>query len=263
MNLKKILIDQGLTDKEAVVFITLVELGETHPSAIARRSGLNRSTVYAVLKQLAENGLVSNIKRNNQLYFRTVDLNIFFEDRKEKFEELEHAMPKLKNLKSIYDSSPQITFYEGDDGIIQIMEDTLKTENKEILCWSSVDSAMETVFKHYHPKYVKKKNELGIWIRGLFQYEKSALKFKEGVDSKYREVFLIPKDKFPFENEINIYDNKMSIISHKDKIGVIIENAAIANTQRSIFNFAFEYARLLERDLLTDEDKAYLASYKK
>ncbi|MBT5823520.1 hypothetical protein HOH67_00115, partial [Candidatus Peregrinibacteria bacterium] len=104
----------------------------------------------------------------------------------------------------------------------------------------------------------KKKNKKNIFIRGLFLYEKEGLQFKKLSEKEKREIYLIPKEKFNFENEINIYNDKLSIISYKDKMGVIIQNAAIADTQRSIFNFAFEYAKMLEKDILTDEDRAYL-----
>ncbi len=75
--------------------------------------------------------------------------------------------------------------------------------------------------------------------------------FKKFGEAELREIYLIPKEKFPFRNEINIYDDKVAIISHEDEIGVIIQNKNIADTQRSIFELGFEYAKILERDLLT------------
>ena len=53
-----------------------------------------------------------------------------------------------------------------------------------------------------------------------------------------------------FKNEINIYDDKVAIISHEDQIGVIIQNKNIADTQRSIFELGFEYAKILEKQKL-------------
>lgn len=73
-----------------------------------------------------------------------------------------------------------------------------------------------------------------------------------------REVYLVPKEKFPFENEINIYDDKVAIISHADKVGVIIQNQSIADTQKAIFKLAFEYAQIVESKTLTKEDLLYL-----
>ena len=46
-----------------------------------------------------------------------------------------------------------------------------------------------------------------------------------------------------FSNEINIYDNKVAIISFKDDlIGMIIESSEIADTQRTIFKMVWEFA---------------------
>ena len=53
----------------------------------------------------------------------------------------------------------------------------------------------------------------------------------------------IPENKYKFENEINIYDDKVSIISPKDQMGVIIQNQAIADSQRALFYMAFENAK--------------------
>ncbi|MBT5517005.1 hypothetical protein HOK22_03775, partial [Candidatus Peregrinibacteria bacterium] len=63
--------------------------------------------------------------------------------------------------------------------------------------------------------------------------------WKEREKTELREVLLIPKEKYPFKNEINIYDDKVSIISHEDQTGIIIRNKTMADTQRIIFDFAF------------------------
>ncbi len=73
-----------------------------------------------------------------------------------------------------------------------------------------------------------------------------AIKFKERGKEELREIYIIPKEKFPFYNEINIYDDKVAIISHQDQGGVIIQNQFIADTQRSIFKLGFKYAKIIE-----------------
>ena len=66
------------------------------------------------------------------------------------------------------------------------------------------------------------------------------------IKKNYREIRLVPPSEFSFANEINIYDDKVAIISFgKDKtvLGMIIESAEIADTQRAIFMMAWEFAR--------------------
>ena len=258
MNLIKILTDIGFSKKEADIYIALLELGETAPSIIAKKTDIKRPTVYITLENLKKRGIVSHKKKKNALYYSAINPKVLLEDQNRRVKNLEKTIPKLLTLKDRYNISPQISIFEGEEGVIHVMEDSL-TSTDEILCWSSAGRALkEDYFKEYHSQYVKKKNKKNIFIRGLFLYEKKGLQFKKLSEKEKREIYLIPKEKFNFENEINIYNDKLSIISYKDKMGVIIQNAAIADTQRSIFNFAFEYAKMLEKDILTDEDRAYL-----
>jgi sugar-specific transcriptional regulator TrmB len=237
--------------------MALLKLKEALPSTVAQVSGVKRPTAYIVLERLLKKGFVSRVKRGVLLYYRALSPYVLVDDQYRRYAALEKALPELAMLDKSYTSTPQMTIYEGEEGIIKMMEDTLRTST-EILCWANVSLAVGTILKNYYPSYVETKVKKGIWLRGIFSYDKTALAFKKRGVEELREVYLIPKAKFPFDNEINIYDDKLSITSHKDKVGVIVQNRHIANTQRSIFNFAFEYAKIVEKDVLTEEDKRYL-----
>ena len=56
----------GFTNKEALVYVTVLELGGAFPSRIAEYSGLRRSTVYNVLVTLSVRGLVNEIKKKKK-----------------------------------------------------------------------------------------------------------------------------------------------------------------------------------------------------
>lgn len=257
MELYKTLTDIGLTEKEAKIYLVLLELGEALPSFIAKKAGVKRPTTYLILEQLCEKGLASTIKKSTYEYYQPIHPKVLIEDQEEKLLALQKALPELIDLHSLYSVSPQVSFFQGREGIIHIMEDSLKTKT-ELLCWADVTLATQTLLKDYYPSYIGKKIKRKVWLRGIFSYDKYALDVKRRSKKELREVYLIPKDKFPFKNEINIYDDKVAIISHQDQLGVIIQNQNIADTQKAIFNLGFEYAKILEKDLLTKEDKAFL-----
>ena len=59
----------GLTEKEARVYLTLLETGSSLVSDVAKKSRINRSTSYVLLEALAEKGLVSiSEQKNVRLY---------------------------------------------------------------------------------------------------------------------------------------------------------------------------------------------------
>ena len=249
MDLQNILQNTGLTEKEAKVYLNLLQLKEALPSTIAKRSEVKRPTAYLILDQLVKKGLVSKIKKGPYYYFQPVSPHSLLEDEYNRFKNLEKALPDLLNLHRSFLVKPQVSFFEGKEGLIRIMEDTL-TAKTDLLCWADVSLATGTLLADYYPTYVEKKVKNKIWLRGIFSYDKEALKYKKLGKEQLREVYLIPKEDFPFKNEINIYDDKVAIISHEDQMGVIIQNKNIADTQRSIFKFAFKYAKIAEREIL-------------
>jgi HTH-type transcriptional regulator, sugar sensing transcriptional regulator len=245
MKLQKVLKNIGLSEKESKIYLALLELHEALPSVVARRAGVKRPTAYVVLEQLVKKGLASYFKKGKTLYFRSLNPYALLEDQHSKYTALEKSLPELLSLHEKYSVTPQMSIFEGKKGIIEIMEDTLRTST-ELLCWADVSLATGTFLADYYPSYIEKKVKNKIWLRGIFCHDKRALEFKARGKEELREVYLIPKKKFPFKNEINIYDDKVAIVSHKDKIGVIIQNKDIADTQRAIFKFGFEYAKILE-----------------
>jgi len=59
MELKKALNQIGLEEKEAEVYLAALELGPATIQDIARKSEINRTTVYQMLKNLKSQGLIS------------------------------------------------------------------------------------------------------------------------------------------------------------------------------------------------------------
>lgn len=249
MNLSLTLQNIGLSEKEAKIYLALLQLHEALPSAIARRAEVKRPTAYVILEALQKRGLVSHIKKGKLLYFRAQNPQTLVDHQHDKFLALKHALPELMQLHEKLTATPQMSVFEGKEGLIHIMEDTL-TARTELFCWADVTEAVECL-RDYYPTYIAKKVKRKLWLRGVVCYDKMALRFKKHGDDELREIYLISKEQFPMRNEINIYDDKVAIISHEDRIGVIIQNKNIADTQRSIFKLGFEYAKILELKNLT------------
>jgi len=210
---------------------------------------IKRPTAYLVLDQLVAKGYASKIKKGKYYYFQPVSPHAILENAYQRYKGIEHDLPELLKLHEKYAVKPQVSYFEGKNGIIHVMEDTL-TASGEILCWADAKAATTTILSDYYPRYIKTKVERNIWLRGIFSFDEEAKKLKDRGDEELREIYMIPREDYPFKNEINIYDDKVAIVSHQDQVGIIIQNSYIADTQRSIFNFAFKYAKIAEKELL-------------
>lgn len=59
----------GLSEKEAKVYTTSLELGPDTVQNIAKESGINRATTYVQIGTLKEKGLISEFEKGKKTYF--------------------------------------------------------------------------------------------------------------------------------------------------------------------------------------------------
>lgn len=254
--LVSLLESHGFTDKESKVYLALLHLGEAPASAIARKAGIKRPTAYVALERLEASGIVAHVTRSRGLFFRAVSPHALLDRSHSRHAALQSALPELDALSKTGNPRPQMSVFEGKDGIQGIMEDTLSSRT-EILYWADMTTIVTTVFKDYWKTYVRKRVAKGIRTRGIVCADAIGLEFKRRGRDELRESLLVPKERFPFRNEINIYDDKVAIISHADLTGVIIQNRNMADTQRTIFELGYEHARALDGEITRSLARAH------
>ncbi len=64
-----------------------------------------------------------------------------------------------------------------------------------------------------------------------------------------REVRLVPPDKFGFSPEIYLYDNKMTVMSLREKFGVYIESPEIVGALKKAYELAWEAAGKYDQEI--------------
>jgi sugar-specific transcriptional regulator TrmB len=121
--LENILTKLGLGEKEIIIFKLLLEYGKLSASFICRLSGISRTTVYSVLKELDSKGLIVEDDTRTIAYFslatqselaRILDKETKkLEDKRSVINELQDIMKQ--NSGSKYHTVPKIKFIEDDD----------------------------------------------------------------------------------------------------------------------------------------------------
>lgn len=239
--LQNVLQNIGLNEKEAKVYLSCLELGESPVSKIALRAKLNRVTAYDILEKLIHKGFVNFVTKNKLKYFNPTPPQLIAEEVKRKADELKKNLPELSRLYG-ETKHPRVRYFEGIEGIKAIYTDTL-TAKTEILNYAN-SKEIRDHWQDYDKEYVSVRAAKKIFLRGIAPSDKQGQKVHMEDKKYYREIRLLSGKKFRFGNEINIYDDKVAIISFKEGlIGMIIESAEIANTQRIIFEMAWQFAK--------------------
>lgn len=246
------LLSFGLSTKETSVYISLLELGRATVSRIARKASINRTTGYNILDSLITRGLVSiSGKEPKQEYIaerpELIVEMLHNQLRKTKLdiERAQALLPKLASVRRI-DSRPQIKFYEGIEGLKQVYEDTL-TSTETIRAYANYDD-MHREMGAYFPSYYKRRADKGLFIVGIVPDSPLARQRDSKNKEETRELAIVPADKFSISPDIEIYDNKVMIASWREKLGIIIESAEIADAMKKIFELAWAEAKRLDTE---------------
>lgn len=231
----------GIEEKPARVYLATLEMGGDVASVIARKANIERVNTYYILESLAKQGLVyTGLKGGKRIYVAHTPkkLATIAEAR---LKQIKGLIPELLSFESISGARPKIKFYEGEEGIKEVFNETLELpRGSETLAYASY----QTVYTHleeFVPDFIKRRAAKGITQRVIVEDTPQTRQNLVANDKRdLRETRLVPKDKFPFEvDQINIFGDKMFMASLKDLIAMVIESPTIARTQRAIFELAW------------------------
>ena len=248
--LKAIFISIEFPERQADVYLALLQLGKGTVSEIARKAGINRTTGYDILDNLIEKGLVSiSGKEPKQEYVAESPerLRAFLKKESQKAalrERLaDELIPELRSVHNVY-GKPKVMFYEGTEGMERVYEDTL-TSHETIRAYANVED-MHAALPNYFSRYYKRRADKGIAIRAILPGNISGQERASHDVEEMRETAVVPEDTYFFSPEINIYDDKIMIASWREKLGIIIQSKEIADAMKSIYELAWAEAKRVD-----------------
>ena len=237
----------GMRPLEATVYLTCLKLGQATVGRISQESGIQRTFVYDLLNELQEKGIISCTEIRGVKNFSAISFASFKRLQENKVKKFEAALPELCLLEKSVGDKPKITMYEGREGLIAAQYDTLQCPNTEILAYAAGEGLYYDE-PGFAKNYIKERVANKIKVRAICPDTPSLKPYVLSDREQLRTSRIIPADKFPFTNEIDIYGNKVAIMSYTGELlAVIIESESVAKTQRMIFELAWRGAKDFEK----------------
>lgn len=229
----------GLKEQEAKVYLACLKLGEEGVTEIAREAGIQRTFTYDILEELKKKGLVSVVDTSGKAKFRAISIESFQFLMEEKFDRFKAFLPELKGLEKGV-NRPNVRFFEGLPGIKAVLLDTLnQPEGSEILCFSNAQG-LYTKEKKLEQWYVTERVKIGISMRFIAPDNPETMEYIKQDKKQKRQTRAVPAELFPFSAEVDIYGNKVAIITlGKEMAAVILESEDIAKTFRMFFELSW------------------------
>lgn len=257
LKIEELLKNSGFLEKEVAIYLAILELGRGTVAEISRKAGINRSTGYVTLDNLASKGFVSvSGKEPKQEYVAESPQSLvkYMNEQSDKQKKLASDMtdllPELVSLHKVGDR-PRVRFYEGTAGLEAVYEDTL-TSKEDIYSTSTYEN-MHNILPNYFDSYYARRAKKNIFVH-TFVADTPLAHVRRANDAKeFRDTVLVPADQFPVPTDIEIYDNKVMIASWHEKLGIIIESQEIATTLRSVFKLARKEAERLDKEMVREK----------
>lgn len=228
----------GFSEKKAKVFLALLQLGETNVALIAQKAKLKRTTVYNILPELIDEGLVASTKTKGSKRYFVTDPRIIVKILENKIEDTKSFLPLLTALHSVSAHQPKISLYEGENGARQIYEDTLTIESGDIIYGFIGDMKIIPFPERDLGIYIKERIEKKIRNKVIMAHSLYADFLKKNALQELREVKIftgIENLKAP-SVDFKIYGNKIAIISYRENfLGIVIESRDISQMCKVIF----------------------------
>jgi sugar-specific transcriptional regulator TrmB len=148
--MKNELIKIGLNDNEAEIYLAGLGMRAFTAAAMAQHTKIKRSTTYLALSNLIKLGLVSETFKNKKKLFRVEGpetLKKLTQRLRRKAIEaesiVEQIIPILKNTPGIKAEAPHLAFYEGIEGIKNVLLDISASKRS----WYFFGSSTEMIKK--------------------------------------------------------------------------------------------------------------------
>ncbi len=231
----------GLENREAKIYVKLLELGQATASEIVKTVNILRPTVYDILNNMIKKGVVTYSISAGKKVFSAVEPEVLQQIAESKKKLMSEFMPELKEISKVSKVKPVVETYVGARGLKTIYDDML-VEGKDIYHIMNYDEYSKLFQLFFIKNFIEKRVEKGVWFKAIVNYIKDP-ELEKSNSANLREIRtleIIEKSKAT----IFFYGNKCGFLTFTETpIGIIIENEIITSSFKVLFDFMWEQAK--------------------
>lgn len=234
MTNKKILRDLGLSSHEADAYLALLKVGESSAANLAREMGLKRTSVYAVLQSLSNQGFVENVIYKKKLHYIPAKPEKLASRFEKKLETFRGIIPLLETLEKNTARSFGVRIIETAPELEEFYRDILdEYRGKEYRIIGNAGS-WEGIDEDFFVQFRKDRATNHIKTRLLLSFDS---KVANPTDTSLLREFRYLPSKYVFESTLDIFDDKILIVNpHMQSLAIIIAVPVVVDIFKSMFD---------------------------
>lgn len=224
----------GLNEKEQVIYLAALELGESLQLPLADKAGIKRTTLREIIPELQKKGIIESVVRGKRNYIAAVNPKSLLERLKTTTQEAEQSLPALLSIQNTTIEKPLVRFYDGVEGVKEIYRLTLEVA-KPIYGFVEVEAIHPLIQTWLSKDYTLLRKQKKI---KAFNIVNASEKIHEVMPADdFRENKIVSNKEFPFRMEIIIFGEYVAYINFRETerpSATLIQSQAAALTMRSI-----------------------------
>lgn len=250
--IEEILTSLGLSPEQVQIYQSLLKNGPQSASQLSRTTKVQRTYIYRVAQELVAKGLVSLGKKEQTSIFSPLSPDHLLTQAEAAKQSaiqaqtaLEGILPSLKNQFAAIEDKPVITYFEGVEGVKKVFADIYAPKNEPVYGCVDLVKSNEAIPGYIVNKLIPLRVRNKVYAKTILSKSKLAQSVAKKDKTSLRQSRIINGTRFPLPAEIDVYEDKVAMLSFaKGKfVGVLVQNKDIAQSLKSIFKLAHERSR--------------------
>lgn len=236
-NLTEKLTEAGLSSKESVVYLALLEKGPIMGGKLAKILNMDRTHTYNLLNNLINKGLASHITKEKKIFFQASSPKNLLNEIKKKEQAIKSIIPRLMHLEKIKATQTKVNILEGKSGLRTMIREALESKSKELLVFGATGKSYD-VLKYEMPHIAKETKLRKFKARVITSENLKKHAFTKLTNLEIRYI----KEVTP--SSTMIFGDKISINVFEERpLVILIESKAIADSYRKYFEYLWKVAK--------------------
>lgn len=235
--LKNALVQNGVTSKEAEIYLAVLESGEIPVSRIATKTHLKRGTVYSILEGMLQKGLISLSKRRGVQYVSALSPRNLIERFKEHTNLAVSMLPELLEMAYASPHKPRVQLFEGLDGLKEVLREFSYSKFPTV-GFTDYTKMPKELYEFILKKIVNERRENKNRAKFIVPDNAFNRKIKSEDDMRYSEHRTAKFSETATPIELLLYgESEVAFLSFakEEMFAVVVDSKAIHQTLKNIF----------------------------
>ncbi|MBG51468.1 MAG: transcriptional regulator TrmB [Alphaproteobacteria bacterium] len=225
----------GMSGKRARFYLSALTLGEASVNEIAQHCGVTRTTAYALVDKLRDDGVITELQKNGKTRIMAENPDVLLRNLEDRRASLETLLPDLQAVYEGAARGPKFRVYEGRDGVLSVLNAVLVSAREEVCGILSMKELLDFPGEEALQNFISKRVERGVKLRVVRSASEDVKNTWASNREEQREV-RFTRTPAPLGMTSFIYEGHVALVSAaRENYGLVIESPAFANLQRMLF----------------------------